>query len=199
MTIDLVLFDLGGVLIELGGMRDMAAFADEHDEDEIWRRWLACPWVRAYERGECDERRFAEGMVETWAMPVAPEAFLEAFASWPKGLLPGAKALVREVGTRRRIAALSNTNRLHAERFHAEFGLHDDFEALYYSHEIGLVKPDRAAFDHVAERLGAPRERVLFIDDNQINVDGARAAGFRAERTVGVEGARAVFEAYAIL
>ena len=53
MTIDVVLFDLGGVLIELGGMGDIAAFANESDEDEIWKRWLTCPWVRRFERGGC--------------------------------------------------------------------------------------------------------------------------------------------------
>jgi len=36
--IDVVLFDLGGVLIRLGGMGDMAMLADERDDEEIWRR-----------------------------------------------------------------------------------------------------------------------------------------------------------------
>ena len=46
MQIEVVLFDLGGVLVELGGMGDMATFAAEENEEEIWRRWLSCPWVR---------------------------------------------------------------------------------------------------------------------------------------------------------
>jgi len=190
--IEVVLFDLGGVLIELGGMGELAVFSNESDEDEIWRRWLSCPWVRRYERGQCESQAFAAGMVETWSMPVAPEVFLAAFASWPKGLLPGAKELVRSTRARTRVAALSNTNALHTERFHDEFRFHEDFDSLYLSHEMGLVKPDRAAFDYAISKLGCPPERILFLDDNQINVDGARAAGLRAERSVGVKAARDV-------
>ena len=190
--IEVVLFDLGGVVIELGGLGDMAVFAGERDEDEIWRRWLGCPWVRRFERGGCDAESFARGMVESWSMPVGPDEFIEAFAVWPRGLIAGAKALLRETRARRPIAALSNTNALHNDRFQAEFRLHEDFDALYLSHEIGHVKPDRAAFDHATVALGVAPERILFLDDNQINVDGAREAGLRAERAVGVKGARAV-------
>ena len=56
---DVVLFDLGGIVIELGGMRDIVVFSGEQDEAEIWRRWLHCPWVQRFERGECDARAFA--------------------------------------------------------------------------------------------------------------------------------------------
>ena len=115
-----------------------------------------------------------------------------AFASWPKGLLPGAKELVRSTRAQPRVAALCNTNALHTERFHDDFRFHEDFDSLYLSHEIVLVKPDRAAFDYAIEKLGCPPDRILFLDDNQINADGARAAGLRAERSVGEEAAHRV-------
>ncbi len=199
MTIEVVLFDLGGVLVELGGMGEMAIFADEQDEDEIWRRWLTCPWVRRFERGECDTETFARGMVESWAMPVGPDAFLEAFAAWPKGMLPGARDLVRATSERSRVACLSNTNSIHTDRQWAEFGIYELFDRLFLSHEMGLVKPDRDAFDHVVGELGCPRERILFLDDNQINVDGAREAGLASERAVGVDQARTILETRGIL
>jgi HAD superfamily hydrolase (TIGR01509 family) len=199
MAIDVVLFDLGGVLVELGGMGDMAVFSAEPDEDEIWRRWLSCPWVRRFERGHCSEDEFAHGMVESWSMPVAPPDFLEAFTAWPKALLPGAKDLVRAAGAQTRVACLSNTNSVHSERLWGEFGIYELFEDLYFSHEMGLVKPDRDAFEHVVVDLGCPAERILFLDDNQINVDGARAAGLVAERAVGVDEAYAILHARGLL
>ena len=195
--IDVILFDLGGVLIELGGMGDMAVLASEQDEDEIWRRWLRCPWVRRFERGHCDAETFARGMVETWSMPTEPHAFLEAFRHWPKGLLPGAKELVRAAGQLARVACLSNTNVIHAERQSTEFGIDALFDELFLSHEIGLVKPDREAYDHVVRALGVPPERILFLDDNQINIEGARVVGLRAERAVGVEQAGRILARYA--
>lgn len=192
MTIEVVLFDLGGVLVELGGMGDMAIFAAEKNEDEIWRRWLTCPWVRRFEQGDCDIEAFAFGMVESWSMPIDPDTFLAAFASWPKGLLPGARELVCSASSRVRVSCLSNTNSIHTERGWAEFGLYEHFDGLFLSHEMGLVKPDLAAFEHVVAALGCAPERILFLDDNQINVDGARKAGLVAERAVGVDAARSI-------
>ena len=196
---DVVLFDLGGIVIELGGMRDIVVFSGETDEAEIWRRWLHCPWVQRFERGDCDEHAFARGMVETWSMPVGPEEFLAAFETWPKGLLPGAIDLVNEIGAKTRVAALSNTNAVHDRRFRDAFRLHEHFEALYLSHEIGLVKPHREAFDYAVDALGCPRERILFLDDNQINVDAAREAGLHAELAVRVDGARSALAARGFL
>lgn len=185
MAIEVVLFDLGGVLIELGGMGDMAVFSREDSEDEIWRKWLSCPWVRRFERGRCDAQTFAEGMVETWSMPVTPDAFLEAFVAWPKGMLPGAHETVRAAGEYARVACLSNTNILHVERQWAEFGIYELFDGIYLSNEMGIVKPDAEAFAHVVEKLDVLPEQILFLDDNQINVEGARAAGLLAEKAVG--------------
>lgn len=192
MTVEVVLFDLGGVLVDIGGIGDLGVFAGETSEDELWRRWLECPWVRRFERGHCDADSFSRGMVDSWSMSIEPEVFLEAFASWPRGLLPGARELVRSIRTTSRVGCLSNTNALHADRHWTEFGIAELFEDRFLSHEMGLVKPDRAAFDYVIEELGCPAERILFLDDNQINVEGARAAGLRAERTKGIDEARSI-------
>jgi HAD superfamily hydrolase (TIGR01509 family) len=192
MAVEVVLFDLGGVLVDIGGIGDLGVFAGETSEDELWRRWLECPWVRRFERGHCDADSFSRGMVDSWSMSIEPEVFLEAFASWPRGLLPGARELVRSISTASRVGCLSNTNVLHADRHWTEFGIADLFEDRFLSHEMGLVKPDRAAFEYVIEALGCPPERILFLDDNQINVEGARAAGLRAERTQGIDEARSI-------
>jgi putative hydrolase of the HAD superfamily len=192
MTVDVVLFDLGGVLVDIGGIGDLGVFAGESSEDELWRRWLECPWVRRFERGHCDADSFSRGVVDSWSMSIEPEVFLEAFASWPRGLLPGARELVRSISTASRVGCLSNTNALHADRHWTEFGIADLFEDRFLSHEMGLVKPDLAAFEYVIEALGCPAQRILFLDDNQINVEGARAAGLRSERTQGIDEARSI-------
>ena len=198
MAIDVVLFDLGGVLVELGGMGDLARFAGEHSEEELWRRWLECPWVRRFERGHCDPDDFAQGMVESWSMPVEPTVFLEAFVRWPRGLLPGAREVVDEARAVARVACLSNTNALHAEQSWSATAIGELFPTRFFSHEMGIVKPDREAFDHVLEALALPAERILFLDDNQINVEGARAVGLRAERARGPGEARAALAAHGL-
>ena len=64
------------------------------------------------------------------------------------------------------------------------------FDHLFLSFEMGMLKPDVAAFTQVAGLLPVPAERVLFLDDNALNVAGAAAAGFATARAVGVDAAR---------
>jgi 2-haloacid dehalogenase len=55
------------------------------------------------------------------------------------------------------------------------------------SGELGLIKPDRAIYDHHAATFGLEPEATLFIDDSQKNVDGAIAAGWRAVHFTGAD------------
>jgi len=84
----------------------------------------------------------------------------------------------------------SNTNALHWHDHIVGWSLAGLFEHRFLSFELGLLKPDIAAFARVADLLGVPAERVLFLDDNAVNVAGAAAAGFQAARAVGVDEAR---------
>jgi putative hydrolase of the HAD superfamily len=96
--------------------------------------------------------------------------------------------LVERLKARYRVLLLSNTNAIHVSAFSAiiqrENGL-SDFKALfhgaYYSCEMGLRKPEAEAYLHVLRAHDALPERTLFIDDTMHHVEGARAAGLRAE------------------
>lgn len=187
---DVVLFDLGGVLVELTGVPTMGTWAAIDVDDELWHRWLTCPWVRRFERGECSADDFARGMVDSWRLPVAPDVFLESFRIWPRGLFPGARELLEALAPGLERACLSNSNELHWPRARDEMELGTLLDRHFVSHEIGMVKPDAEIFEHVVESLARPPDRILFLDDNQLNVEAARAAGLSAERTLGVESAR---------
>jgi putative hydrolase of the HAD superfamily len=63
----------------------------------------------------------------------------------------------------------------------ANLGYDDLLDAAFYSCELGLAKPDPAYFRTILERIGRTGAETLFLDDNESNVDGARAAGLHAE------------------
>lgn len=111
--VDLVLLDLGGVLIELSGVRAMLELTGIESEEELWRRWLMCRWVRRFESGGCSETEFAAGVVADWQLEISPRAFLEAFGQWPVGPLPGAAELVAQTRLSVATGCFSNTNVLH--------------------------------------------------------------------------------------
>lgn len=196
---DVILFDLGGVLIELTGTAQMGAWSGIADNEELWRRWLTSPGVRRFETGRSTADEFAAAMCLEFALPVAAAEFMAEFAMWPRRVFPGAHELLGALASRHRLAVLSNNNAVHWERISRDMGLGDYFGASFLSHEIGLIKPDRAVFEHVADVLGYPPGRVLFLDDNQLNVEQAAAVGMVAHRVAGVAETAAVLVSLGLL
>ena len=76
----------------------------------------------------------------------------------------------------------TNQNPERAAYMRRELGYDGLFDSCFYSCEIGVAKPEAAYFEHALAALAAPASAVLFVDDSGRNVDGARAAGLRAER-----------------
>ncbi len=188
--IDLVLFDLAGVLIEPGGVEPMRELSGLGSEEEVWARWLGCRWVRSFEAGRCSPEEFAAGVVGDWELGLEPAAFLDEFARWSGLPYPGALDLVSEVHARVPVGCLSNTNALQWDANYRSTPLTDAFAYCFLSFELGLVKPDREIFEVVAVALPVSRRSVLFLDDNAVNIEAARAAGFTAEHVKAVDGAR---------
>jgi glucose-1-phosphatase len=188
--IEFVLFDLGGVLIDPGGVGPMRELSGLASEDEVWARWLSCRWVRRFEAGRCTPEEFAAGLVSDWELTLTPAEFLDVFSGWPGLPYPGALDFVAEVRDRVPVGCLSNTNSVQWGANYEATPVIAAFAYRFLSFELGLVKPDRAIFDTVAARLPVTRESVLFLDDNVVNVEAAVAAGFAARHVRGVDGAR---------
>ena len=199
---DVVLFDLGGVLVDPGGVGEMRVQSGIESDEELWRRWLSCPWVQRFEAGRCTGEEFAAGVVGDWGLALSPDEFLAAFAGWRTIPYPGADRLVAEVRSVARVGYLSNSNAAQWSAHLAGSPLVGGFDFGFVSFELGLVKPDRAIFEAVAIRLPVPAAavgRVLFLDDNLVNVEGARACGFVAQHVRGVDEARRALEADGVL
>jgi putative hydrolase of the HAD superfamily len=197
--IGIVLFDLGGVLIDVGGVDPMRSLAKVDSDEELWRRWLACPWVRRFERGQCSAEEFAAGIVVEWELGLAADAFLESFRSWMSGPVPGASELLDEVQRRAPIGCLSNMNSLHWDAISARSAVFDSFSYRFLSFELGMVKPDRELFARIRVSLPVSPDRVLFLDDNTLNVEAAAMAGFTARRVHGLGEARQAVVAAGVL
>jgi len=183
-----ILFDLGGVLVEVDGVAAFQRMLGRSlSQEEVWQRWLtASTWVSTFESGQCTPELFAAGIVTEWGLPVTAEAFLDAFRSWPKRLFPGVREMLALLAPQCTLACLSNTNSIHWPRIRDTLGLRGLLHRYYLSHEIGHLKPARAVFEHVLADLGCAPSRVVFLDDNQLNVDAAQAVGIQAYRTVGI-------------
>jgi FMN phosphatase YigB (HAD superfamily) len=185
---EVILFDLGGVLVELIGVPIMLQWSDHSlDDDSLWHAWLHSGSVRAFESGKIGPQQFADSLIEEMELQVSRDEFLAAFTYWPRGLFPGAAELLS--GLRNKsyaMACLSNSNELHWPRMMGEMGLSNLIDEHYSSHQLGMLKPDAEVFDYVTGQLGCRADAILFMDDNTLNVDAARRAGMNSFRTRGV-------------
>ncbi len=112
---------------------------------------------------------------------VSAEAVADAFANTPWRINLDVLDAVREVrASGVPVGLLSNAStRLLAELTDA--GLVDELDVIVSSADIGVAKPDPAAYRHIADLLGLPVERCAFVDDTILNVDAAAELGMRAE------------------
>lgn len=105
---------------------------------------------------------------------------------------PSMLGFIESLSRRNRVLIFSNTNAGHWDYLvRTTEGRLAAFEA-YLSHEIGRLKPSVDAFLHVARIAGISPRRSLFFDDRIDNVEGARAAGLRAEVFVNETSLRAL-------
>ncbi len=193
-----MLFDIGGVLADFAGLAALRELTGESELD-VATRWLMSPSVRSFESGQCSEPEFAAGVIAEWDFPFTPDHFLTLFLGWLSDPFPGAEQLVRDTAAQVTVGCLSNTNALHWRSKISKWQLAALFDYRLLSYELGVVKPDREIFELAATRVGAPPERILFLDDNVLNVEGAQAAGLAAEQARGPVEARVVLDRYVLL
>lgn len=198
MAIKAVVFDMGGVIVKLAPLTEVLAGVDLA-HDELMERWILSKAVRLFEAGQCDIDEFADTLIDEFTLPYDRPTLIERFAAFPQGLFDGAVDMVAAVRERCVTGILSNTNEFHwGSQPHHEI-VESLFDREYLSCRIGLVKPDAAIYEYVIDDLELAPEQILFLDDNQINVDGALAVGMRSAVARGPVEATAVLTDFGVL
>ena len=176
-----VVFDLGGVLIDWDPRHLYRRLFDDSDEMESFLAEVTtAEWNGHQDAG----RPWAEAIEILVAEHPERRELIEAFhRRWPEmlaGGIPGTVDVLAELrATDVRLLALSNWS---AEMFPVALQRFDFlawFEGIVISGEVGVNKPDRRIFDHLAEQFEIEPEAALFIDDSAANIDAARGLGFR--------------------
>ena len=182
MSIRAVVFDIGGVL-EITPDLGVAERWEKHfnlQAGELNER-MGSLW-EAGSLGKCSEEDVSEGLRTIIGMN---EEQVEAFWSdlWEEYL----GTLNAELATyfaslrpRYQTAILSNSFVGAREREQERYHFSEMADFIVYSHEVGLAKPDRRIYELTCERLGLPPEEVIFLDDSEICITGAREYGMHA-------------------
>jgi len=179
--IEVLLFDLGGVLVTWKGVEGLRDFSNGRMTLEEARLfWLNSKWVREFERGQCDVSEFVAGFVDELDFTVTDDQIREAFLTWDRGPMPGALDLLSQLRGRYRLACLSNNEEVHWNRLKQLHQADSYFDKCYLSHEIGMIKPDPDVYEYVIEDIGLEPSVILFFDDNPECVASARQSGMQA-------------------
>lgn len=178
-SIEVILFDLGGVLVELGAS-PVPVDALTGGNTFSLADWFKSDAAIAFEKGTCTAADFAQALIADLGLNCSEKRLIEHFTDWPTGLFPGAQKLLKHLRQNYRLAILTNTNELHWPRFIAEFELLEHVEYIFASHQLAMVKPEAGIYQHVLTTLGVEPGQVLFLDDNPDNVKGARKLGIAA-------------------
>lgn len=184
-----LLFDLGGVIMDLDRDRCVRAFESlgMKDADDFLGVYGQKGAFLALESGEIDADEFhrrVRPMIDRQQVSdrEIDAAFNRFLVGIPRHRLEALRELRRDYG----VYLLSNTNPIMMEgRIAEEFRqegreMADYFDGVFTSYEAKCCKPGKAIFDYAEREGGLVPEETLFFDDSQANVDAARSYGFKA-------------------
>jgi putative hydrolase of the HAD superfamily len=198
---DVILFDVGGVLLTNGwDSRERALVLERFglDQAEFDARH-ASPY-RAWEIGSFSWQTYLAATVFYKPRSFSPDEFFAAICAGSKLLPDGAMDILEEICASNQclVGALNNEARETNEFRFERFGLRKFFNVSLSSCYLGLRKPDAAIYRRALDILGRPAERILFIDDRAENVAGAAASGMKAVIFEGANPLRRALEALGV-
>lgn len=179
--INTIIFDFGDVFIN----------KDKEAKDAALRRLGLTEWDESLEKlekkletGKIKEEAFLKGIqshIPGTPLDKIKEAWNAGIGDFPLYRLEFLQKLTENY----RLFLLSNTDPIHIEKFENDAGasfysdFYQCFEKVYFSHEIGVRKPDEQAYYYLINKHEIQPKRTLFVDDKDFNVNAAEALGFQ--------------------
>lgn len=198
-----IIFDLGGVLVDLDADRCMAGFRELGLDRiaELINPYHPAAMIGEMEHGDisfhemCDRMRRFVGRTD-----ISDESISWAYNRLLVGLDPAKLRLLdtlRERGYK--IYALSNNNPMSIETVREMFKadgktMNDYFDGIYLSFEMHSLKPGREIYEKMIRMSGMDPRESLFLDDSEINVNVARELGFSVYQPVAGEDFSPIFD-----
>jgi len=187
---DVILFDVGGVLLTNGWDHrerktvieqfhlDLAAFEERHAASND-----------AWERDAISAKEYLAATVFYEPRAFSYDELLNAICEQSQPLTNGALGILGQLAASDKcmLGVLNNEARETNDYRFAKFELRHYIQAAFSSCYLGLRKPGRAIYQRALDILGKPAERTLFIDDREENVAGAASAGMKTIRFTGAD------------
>ncbi len=184
-----LIFDLGGVILDLSIDHTMEAFAgiSKIDKKNTQRIYDTTKGFEDYEKGSIDDDAFRDFVRQTYGISVDDQTIDRCWNAMLRGIPTIKLDLLMRLKNDFQVFLLSNTNAIHLRHInevmlpgiHGAKKLDTYFDKAYYSHLMHKRKPDADIFEEVIEENHLVPEQTLFLDDNALNIEGAKSVGIK--------------------
>jgi len=210
MAIDLkeiknIIFDLGGVILNIDYNLTAKAFKNIGftDFNTFYSQQKQADLFDQLETGKISSSQFTDVIQSNFATKTSKSDIISAWNQMLLDLPQERIELIRELAKNYKVFLLSNTNSIHYEAFTKiiEKGYETDlfknlFVKTYYSHEIGLRKPNKDCFEYVLVQNNLKAIETLFIDDSEQHLIGAKSIGLATHHLTNGETINSLFSGY---
>jgi FMN phosphatase YigB (HAD superfamily) len=176
-----IIFDLGGVILNIDISLTTKAFIALADHEPQQLEGLKNE--RAYlklEIGKINTGEFCESIRKYYLTPLSDAQIIAAWNAMVLDIPKERLDLLARLNKKYRTFLFSNTNEIHLkyynswlERNYGVKDLHPFFEKIYYSHRIGLRKPEQESFEFLMLDSNLVPGETLFVDDTLENIEAA--------------------------
>lgn len=182
-----IIFDLGGVLLNIDPKKTIEAFGRLGMEQLIGDKGLSYDHDIFYlmEQGKVTPEEFRNGVRQLISAEVTDDQIDNAWTAMLLDFPANRVELVKNLRNNYRIYLFSNTNAIHVAKYQANFksqhgfDVSSLFEIDFYSNEIGYRKPSSESFQEIIRLSGINTEESIFIDDSLPNVEAAIGCGLK--------------------
>ncbi|MCD6564487.1 MAG: HAD family phosphatase [Bacteroidales bacterium] len=200
-----IIFDLGGVLLELDVQKTFDAFGEIGLTKEIMMKRYNKEenFFLQFEKGQISANEFRASLRKMIGNFVSDEKIDYAWNEMLRGFRDDTIKLLSDLSGKYSLYLLSNTNEIHLPVYSEQFreisggiDLQNYFIKSYFSHKIKSRKPEPESFGYVLRDAGIKPEETLFIDDFEENCITARETELVAHQFISGERLRDVLGRY---
>jgi len=182
---DAIIFDLGGVILNLDYQLTIDAFKKLglEDFDTMYTQAKQTDLFDRFETGQISSQHFINKLLPFLPNHVTPNQVVHAWNAMILDFPFERLQFIEKLKTEKSIYLLSNTNEIHLDAVNrslakvTEKALSDYFTEVYYSHEVQMRKPHHNIFDFVCNQNNLDPSKTLFIDDTIGHIEGAKSFG----------------------
>jgi HAD superfamily hydrolase (TIGR01549 family) len=186
-NIDAIIFDLGGVLIDIDYTKTRQAFENLgiSNFNELYSQANQQDLFDRFEIGQISGQHFINSLLNYFTEPISPNKVVHAWNAMLLDFKLEKLTLLEKLAAKYPLFLLSNTNELHVPIVRQRLSkltakpLEVYFSKVYFSHDLGLRKPNSEIFEFVCSENNLNPSTTLFIDDSIQHIEGAKKCGLQ--------------------